>query len=276
MDFFAESDYRVIIQALVRRQKESGKAITYERLARSAGVQKAHITNVLKGRAAFQQDQIFMIAKELEVSSDEAHYLMLLLDFERSSIKARKDEIWAEIEALQAKYLQTDKHIHAGRKISENPENTFPDYYLNPIHQIIHIAISIDRFSRNLDLMREALGLSAQVMNQAIKNLDLNGLIEKRSSRYFNLKRSLHLPRNSSLYFPWRFQLQNLALLRTRNLTEEKSYGFSATFSANEATRKKILSKIMKLLKEVETEVTSAPAENIYHLSIDILPWTDL
>jgi hypothetical protein len=69
--------------------------------------------------------------------------------------------------------------------------------------------------------------------------------------------------------------MQNLGQAQSQLGTSENSYGFTVVFSADENARKRIHSKLLELITEIETLVVKAPAQNVYQLSLDLLPWTD-
>jgi len=274
MNIYSYSDLRDLITDLVKFRQAKGEKITFERLAQAARVQKAHISNVLKGRASFQPDQVYLICQELNLSSEERHYSLLLLEHERSGLQERKNELFKEIENFQQKHLQTEQHIQALAK-NANYEKSFPDYYLDPLHQIIHIAISVDRFSRDPEALAEGLGFPKVKVLAALDNLKKHGFIIEKQGRFVNLHKKIHLKSSSPLYPAWRFQLQNLALARARMLPTKNTYGFSAAFSADLSTFRKIQSKILEMLKEVESDVSVAPPDQVYHFSIDLFPWSE-
>lgn len=272
MNVFLESDYRKCISHLVDERK-ARKETTLGKVAEMARMQKAHMTNVLKGRASFQGDQMYLICKSLRLSADESRYLMLLLEHERSALEERKNEIAGEIETLQRKNLQTEMHLSAEKSQSPGLGSEFPEYYLDPIHQIVHIAISIDKLSKDLKAMAEAVGVSMERLKGVLASLEAHGLIKRSKGQYVNMQKNVHLRKTSPVFKAWRHQLQNLALARSIEEGDEDRYGFSAVFSADEATRKKIQGKLLELIKDIEGDVKKAPAKGVYQISIDLFPW---
>lgn len=274
MRLFQEHDLRFIITTLVQESRATGSKMTFERLATAARVQKAHITNVLKGRATFQPDQLYLICKELKLGSKETRYLLLLLDHERSVVLERKTEIWQEVEKMQQEHLQTEKYIRP-ETTNIALEKTFPRYYLDPLHQIVHMALSIERFAQNPKLLESALNMSHERLVSIVSNLEAHKVIEQKKGRWVSLKKQMHLKRSSDLYTSWKLQIQNLAQGRSQSHSQEKSYGFTVVFSADEKARKKIQAKLLELINEIEPVVVQAPAQNVYQLSLDLLPWTE-
>ena len=274
MNVFSTSDYREAIKEILKERKRLGTAMTLEKLAKSAGTQKAHISNVLSGRANFQPDQLFMIANALKLATEESKYLMLLLEHERSALDIRKRAIDIEIEALQIKNNQTEEHLKFSGLNEPEVNSLLAEYYLDPFYQLVHIALSIDRFSNNPKALKESFGLSEERLSTILHNLERAGIVEKKNGRYVNKRKNLHLKRASPLYSAWRSQLQQLGRTKTVQTSSDSSYGFSVVFSADEPTRKRMLGKILELIKSFESDVAAAPAKNVYQFAIDLFPWT--
>lgn len=274
MTIFNETDLRQVITSLVQEARGKGLGMTFERLAKAARVQKAHVTNVLKGRASFQPDQLYLICKELKLSQQETRYLLLLLDHERSVATERKAELSKEIEKMQREHLQTEKYLQA--EVEDAPlEKKFPSYYLDPVHQLVHIALSIERFAQNPKLLEPILGMNHDRLIAVLDALESHGVIAQKNGRWTTLKKQVHLKRTSDLYPAWKMQMQNLGQAQNQLSTSEKSYGFAVVFSADEKARKRIQTKLLELITELEPLVVKAPAQNVYQLSLDLLPWTD-
>ncbi|MFN7733486.1 MAG: DUF4423 domain-containing protein [Pirellula sp.] len=274
MYIYDETDLRQIITSLVKEARGKGLGMTFERLAKASRVQKAHVTNVLKGRASFQPDQLYLICKELKLSQQETRYLLLLLDHERSVVTERKSELMQEIDQMQREHLQTEKYLQA--EVEDAPlEKVFPRYYLEPAHQIIHIALSIEKFAQNPKLLEPILGVSHNRIVSVLDALESHGIIAQKDGRWTTIRKQVHLKRTSDLYPAWKMQMQTLGQARNQLSTSENSYGFAVVFSADEKARKRIQTKLLELIKEIEPLVVKAPAQNVYQLSLDLLPWTD-
>lgn len=275
MNLYTERNLRRIIVGLVEERKEKGEKITFERLAQAAGVQKAHVTNVLKGRAHFQADQLYLIADALGLGSEERHYLLLLLEHERSVVKKRREELEGRISRIQEKHLKTQAHIQASTDQAKSVQESFPEYYLEPFHQILHVVLSIERFRKKPEEIAAVLGLPRARVKELLANLVRGGLIEKGKDGYQVLRRNFHLPRDTPIYAAWRQQLLAYGTHRSRMLPGDQQYGFSVVFSADEKARKQIQAKALEFIKSLEPLVGKAPAERVYQMNLDLLPWTE-
>lgn len=273
MNIFVETDYRYVISELVREFKAQGKRITLGKLAADANMQKAHMTNVLKRRASFQSDQMYLICKSLGLEDDKCAYMMLLLEYERTGLAERRRDIKKELDKLQSRHLQTETHLSGEKTAGKDLGKIFPEYYLEPLHQLVHIAISIERFAKNVNALAESLGIPIIKVQQILNKLVEKGLVEKTIDRYQNIRRNSHLKKTSPVFRAWRHQLNSMANARLQQGSGDDHYGFTAVFSADEGTRKKMQAKILELIKSLETEVKHAPPQGVYQFSIDLLPW---
>ncbi len=274
MNIFAEHDLRLIIKSLVSEAKREGKAITFEKLAILAGVQKAHVTNALSGRAVFQADQLFQVCVGLGLDKSERKYLMLLLEHEKSTVQARKKGLKRQIENLRNRNLQTESFLNLPVPEKSLAE-VFPAYYLKPLHQVIHVAISIDQFARDASQLERILGISRNHLTEILRSLEENGIIRKSGGRWIENRSQTHLKRDSALYLAWRNQLQTMAQARSQNTNSGNSFGFTVVFSANVETFRIMQAKLLALVQELEPVVLNAEPKQVFHLSLDLFPWTE-
>ncbi len=99
-------NYRLYIRAAIENAKRSGADLNYSRLAKSIGVQKSYLSQVLAGKCHLNSDQLFKAAMTLKLTTDECEFLVLLLELEKTSIVERR-------ELLQGKRDELSKHRQA-------------------------------------------------------------------------------------------------------------------------------------------------------------------
>jgi transcriptional regulator with XRE-family HTH domain len=264
------SDYRRVLEVFVERQKERGIKYTYEKLAEALRIQKSYLSKVLSGQSDLNQDQLYLAAREMELSKEETDFLSLLLEKERSSLVERRKELDREIQGIQKQYLKTDKHIKT--PISNISLEVLSEYYLDPWLQILHIALSIENFRKAPLLLGGKFSLSKERVIIYLKTLEKMKLIEWKGEVKV-LVESLHLPRDSSIFWAWRTQLINMGTERSKNLPIDESYNFSVVFSGDEKTRLGLQKKFLLFLQEAEKMVSSAKAKGLYQMNFDLFPW---
>lgn len=210
----------------------------------------------------------------LKLNQDEQEYLQLLLELERCGIEDRRKELGRKIEAISESKRDSTAHLTAKAAQPDMAQHSLvSDYYLDPMMQIVHVALSIERFSINpLDLAKE-LHLDGQQIHAMISQLERMGLVSREHGRLVPQDTNLHLPKHSPVYRAWRNQLKILSTQRLNQLPDAKSYSFSVVFSASENTRKEIHGRFLDFLKSIETLVGEAKSKNVYQMAFDLFPW---
>jgi hypothetical protein len=204
------------------------------------------------------------------MKADESEYLRLLLEVERTGLAERKAILQSLIKEIQREKLQTKRHISAGTL----EETNMMSYYLEPLHQIVHVAFAIPRYQSNPRLLAHELGIPMVQFERILNQLENLRLIQRDQKSVQLLIEDLHLPRDSAFYRPWINQVKLMSLHRMQQNEGKDSYAFSVTFSADEESRKQILGKFLDFLQSTEQKVKAAEQENVYQLSFELFPWT--
>ena len=273
MNIFSSLSYRDIIKKIILERKKIDSSYNFQNLANVIRVQKTYLSNCLKGKADLNLDQLYMVCEFLKLNSDQTQYLELLLNYERSGLKDRRDKLLSMIKAMQAKYDKTDQYISA-RKITVDSEGVY-QYYLDPIHQIVHVSLAIEKYRTNLQLLARDINVPVFRIMNSITTLEKLGIISKSGKEVKVIQDSLHLPADNPIYKTWRNELKNLSMQKLRNLKAESSYSFAVVFAATEDTRRFIQGKFFDFLKEIEPVAQAAESENAYYMNFDLFPWME-
>jgi transcriptional regulator with XRE-family HTH domain len=129
MSVFNHLDYKLAIRDLVDSRKQLDKKWTYQRVAEVMGIQKSYLSQVLADRAELNADQLYLLIQELEIPSADGEYLQLLLDYARSSVKRRKDDLKDKIDSIQRKKLVSESFLKVQTIADDNTSTN--DYYLD-------------------------------------------------------------------------------------------------------------------------------------------------
>jgi uncharacterized protein (TIGR02147 family) len=270
MDIFVFSCYRTIIKNLVTQRRKINPSITYQDLSQYMRVTKSHLSRVIHGHAELNYDQLYLLCRYFDLKADECEYLRLLLELERTALAERRKQLQSLIKETQREKMQTKRHISAGPV----PESNMMSYYLDPLHQIVHVAFAIPRYQRDPRLLGDDLGLSWTLMERIIKQLEEMHLIQSDQNGVRLLVEDLHLPRESVFYRPWINQVKLMSLQRLQQNEGKDAYAFSVTFSADDDSRKQILGRFLDFLKSTEQKVKGAAQENVYQMSFELFSWT--
>jgi uncharacterized protein (TIGR02147 family) len=273
MNIFHESDYRKIIRELVEHKKTLDSKFNFQRLSEACGIQKAYLSQVLQGARDLSRDQLFAVNRYLELSQEEASFMELLLEYARSARADRRELLLAEIQTIQRKHLKTEKNLSV-KEVAVSGD-TISQYYLDPYHQLIHIALDIPRFRKEPQALAQAFSLPKARLRELLGNLERMKIIKSENGEIKVLLQNIHLPKNSPLFWAWKSGLMQMALqyLRSGLEDQERAYSFSVVFAAEEEVRLKVQKLFLDFLKEAKGLVGDAKSKHVYQMNFDLFPW---
>ena len=284
MSLFQEKSYRSAIERIVSSRKHLDSRMRFGLLAESMRIQKSYLSKVLRGDAHLSTDQLYLGCKYLGLTPEESKYLQLLLEFERSTLPDRKESLRKQVERMQAIQLESKKHLKAGEVARDSEELALGNgaYYLDPTHQLVHIALTVPKYLSDPRLISQDLGIEPERVEQSIDVLTKLGVLavsqessagKRARGKIELLQTQVHLPRESPFYRPWRAQLRQWALQRLLQLDSKKAYTFSVVFSADEETRTEIQAKFLEFLSWTEKRVAKTKPERVYQMNFDLFRW---
>ncbi len=275
MNIYLSSDYRNVLRALVKERKQFEPAFGFHRLADAARIQRPYLSKVMKGTAQLSADQLFLMANFLQLGAGEQDYLQLLLEHDRTAVAERRAQLAVRIRGIAAQRRDSGAHLSA-KTIDARMDGAqaLGDYYLDPLLQIVHVAISVDFFSRQTAALAGELNLSGIQLHGLLGTLERLGLAYREGQQWRAREPALHLPKASPLYRAWRNQMKLAALQRLGQVDPEEAYAFSAVFSADAATKAFVHDRFLEFLRSVEGAVQRAPARQVFQMAFDLFPWT--
>lgn len=162
-------------------------------------IQKSYLSKVMAKKASLSRDQLFLFSKEIGLSHEQMEYLFLLLDYERCAVSEYKEHLKKKIDKLSSVHTQSDKYLQ--KETVEISDAQMNKYYLNCENQLIHLSLSIPKYQKNIELLRDDLRLSSKQFSDALSLLQDLGLIEVLDHEIKLLKSNLHLKHDSPYFF---------------------------------------------------------------------------
>ncbi|MEK7692160.1 MAG: DUF4423 domain-containing protein [Bdellovibrionota bacterium] len=276
-NFFKFSRYKAALKETLLTKKEAfGNQFTFQNMASACRIQKTYLSRALSDdKTHLNSDQLFLASEYLGLNEIERTFLLLLHEREKSVVTKRRELLDREIDAIRKKHAKTEAVIEKSAVVLEGED--LRDYYLDPHIQIIHLFMTVQKYARNPDIVRQRLGLTrdrfTQLVNQLIK-MKILSVIDKGAYRV--AKASLHLSADSAIYPPHRTLLRLRALDQIQRSTKDQAYSFAVVFSATPSARRKIQDLFFGFLKDVEKEVTRSDPEEVYQLNFDLLSWSEV
>ncbi len=276
MNIYSSRDYRKIISALLSDKKVVDKSYTFQAMATYMRIQKPYLSKVINNRADFNSDQLYMCCKYLELDMESYDYLSLLLEYERSTYSERKEEIYKKILEIQDSKRDSKNIIKDVNQMSaiEFDNSKLAEYYLEPTILLVHIFLTIKRFSKAPDAIKSELSLSDEQFSKILQKLVKMKLIHIEEGKIKVLHSSLHLPRESLLSAPHQQLLRQFGQYKMNKVDVKNKKHFSATFSSNESNRRKIELEFNKFLSKVKEISSQGNASDCYQLNFDLFPWS--
>lgn len=277
MNIFSLNNYRDALRRIVKERKTFERHFGFHLLADAARIQRPYLSKVIKGTAHLSSDQMYLISTFLKLSDDEHDFLQLLLELERTAVEERRRKIEGKINQIVEKYSESAVHLTARNvRVNAEKEAGMAEYYLDPMVQIVHIALSIDAFSQNPSNLATELKISGGQLHAILATLERLNLAYRSGQSMIPIELNLNLARSSSVYRAWRNQMKLYSLQRINQLNETEAYSFTVVFSANPSTKKIVHARFLEFLKSCEVLVKEAPARQTYQMSFDLFPWTSL
>lgn len=271
MSVFKHLNYRKAVEEIVEIRKKMPGKYTLRKLADSSGLQASFLTNVLKGRFDFNADQLFAVAVELDLTNVEREYLLLLLEYERSVHKPRREELKNKIDELRKENQKSEKHLSV--KVVDAASIDQSQYYLDPFAQLTLIYLNLKDYSRQPEKLGSVLGISQSHLGEILKLLVKIGYVQIENKNYRVIARNTHLPKQNPLSGPHLTMMRLKTIDQLQRLSPEQTYSHSVTFTGNEETKAQLSDAYLNFLKKAEAIVKPAPSEKAFQMNFDLFPW---
>jgi len=266
------TDYRRALRGAVEARRSEDPSFSFAKLADAIRVQHPYLSKVLNGNADLNADQLHLASEALDIDGKERKYLALLLEYARSALPDRRQELMAEITHAQQEALHTRRFL-TYREVVPAKEGLL-DYYLSPLNQIVHVSLSIERYRKKPALLADDLGFAQEMITETLNRLEEMGVIAREKGGIRILIGSIHLPKESPVFLAYRDQMRILTLQRLHQLPTKDMANFSMIVSMDEETKGWLHNRFLQLLKEAEKRLVDAPAKQTYQLNFDLFRWT--
>ncbi len=274
MSLYRHSDYRDAIAERIEEGKVSSAKLSYSGLAEAITVQKPYITRVIKKDAHFNSDQLYLTCQYLHLNEEETQYMMLLMEWSRSVVPARRKELHKNISEIQMHHRDTRRHLKA-EFVEPLTLEDYNQYYLDPIAPLVHTFLSIPAFAKSHKLICAKLHISEKRLKLTIKSLESLGIVKwnAQAHMYQILRDHMQLVADSPLNLPYQIFQRTNAIQKIQTQMLEDRFVFSVAFSCDEKGRAEIHEEFLKFIKKTESVVKSANPADIYQMNFDLFGW---
>ncbi len=272
MKLYQSDDYRhALKECLLEKKISHGNTYSFQNMANACRVQKTYLSKVLGEKAHLNSDQLYLAAEYLGFNDQDRLFLTLLFEECRSVVPKRKKNLKGHITLMRRHLLRSEQHIDS--KVVSPQQEHLASYYLNPLMQVVHMFLTIERYAQNVNEIGQKLHLSKDVLTNILRSLQYMGIIEIHEGRYKVVLNNLHSPKDSELYPAYRVLLRTLAQDRMSRLTSDNTYNFSVIFSTDSQTQDQIQADFLKFLQKTQQLVSGSKSENVYQINFDLFSW---
>lgn len=272
MSIYSSLSYREIIKDKIKAAKKAGKKEGVVKIAENTGLHGSFLSSVLSENTHLNEDQLFALTDYLEFTASESEYVQLLHAAERSVNNKRKKKLEIRIEEIQEEQRRTEKHL-AAKKANHNSLD-FIEYYSDPYYKIIHVFLGIEAFSKNTDTLIEHLSISKKQLNLYLEKLERFGFISRSKTTAKVLNRNFHLSKEAFICKPHQMAMRQLSNYKVNSTEDKKKETVSVTFSGTKKTYENVHLKFLQFLKDCESDVKGAKAEEVFQINFDLFYWS--
>lgn len=259
MVIFDQANYRNYMKTRLDLRRGSRSE-----LADFLGCQSGYISQVLQGLSDFSLEQGMKICSFLQLSEEESHFFMLLLQLEKASTTSLKDYFHHQIKHIKKERDEIKNRIKVNSDLSVED---YHQYYSSWEFAALHILTSIPAF-QNKEVIRKKLKISHARLNEVLEFLVAKGLIEEKGYKYNIGKKRIHLPKDSpfivSHHKNWR--LHSINILSDKN---PHNLNFSGVFSLATNDIEKIREIVLSAIEKSESVIGPSLEEELVYLGID-------
>lgn len=273
------SNYKDVLKESIAlgRGRSNGRRPTFQAMAEHCRVQKTYLSKVLNHDVHLSEDQLFLALDFLSFDDDAREFTHLLMAWEKSQIPSRRDQLEKKLKKIRSEKLKTESNLDVNSTLIQATDLTA--YFLDPMMQVVHMYLTIKKFSMDPNKIAELLHLRPQSLHKYFRSLESMGLIRTHASRgkidrIEIIRKNLHLPQESILQSSYASRMRLKAIERMDVLDSDEAYRFSVIFSADTKTRERIHASFMEWLKGAQKQVQASREEEVYQMNFDLLNWT--
>ena len=265
--------YRKVLKRLADHRRElAGPDLgSYQRLATACGVQKSYMSKVFGENAHLNEDQLYAALEFLKVSGPLNQVMSLQHGLERSGSRARKEHLTEQLQSVVADSTRTEKSVAGAPQLTD--EQTFAEYYSEPLCPLVHMHLLVPRFIKTPKLIQQILSISDDHFSKILATLERAKIVTRNASGSLEVSQDhLHLPRQSHLQPAFQSFTRLKALERvTRSAsTEGDDFRYAVYFTSDQNTRNEILDLFRDFLTQASEKIRAAPSAEVYQLIFDL------
>ncbi len=263
VSIFEYKDYRDILNAFIADQPNNGWGIR-SKWAEIISVKSSYIGQILNGSKSLLPDQAFLLGKQMNLSSLEMRYFILLVSSEKAANYELRAFYIAQIDELIKEAKKLKNQISENNPIGLNIQS---EYYCHWHYSAIRMLTTLPP-GRTANEIADRLSLPMDVTNTALEFLCDHNLCAKQNGRYVSGSGRTLIHKGDTNYQKhlsnWRLQA-----LQKSNLNFENDLFITSPMTMSFQDFENVRLEIMELIKCVSKRVEDSNPQDIFCLNID-------
>lgn len=256
-------DFRKFIARSFKGRERKGYGQS-TKLAQQLGVHTTFVSQVLKGRKSFSEEQALEVGKFLNLTALDLNYFLLLVQLDKAGTKNLKNHLVAQLAELKKTSEQIVNRVQRETKLSEEMRATF---YSDWVYSAVRLSTLIPG-NTDIESISKRLSLSNEKTKYVIDFLLRAGLLRQEKGALSIGPLSTHLEATSpwikAHHSNWRQQALNSV-----SQSEDSSLHYSSPMTLSKKDAQRIREFLIESIKQVDGIIKPSPSEDLMCLNID-------
>lgn len=260
---FEFSDYKAFVRSWIDSRPNGGRG-EKSRLAQKAGCHLAYISQVLNGNSHFNLEQADALNEVFEHGEDEAHFLILLVEYGRAGTASLRRHFERRIQHQLNQRFQLQNRFSDKKTLT--PENQ-AIYYSHWAYCAVHMAI-LNPTMRTPGTIAKYFDLGVPKVIEILDFLTSVGLAKVEGGEMLPGDVRIHLGHDSPMISKHHTNWRMRAITSLERATPQELH-YSGVISVSHKDLPKIRESLVRALEQVRAIVKTSEDDTVYCYAVD-------
>lgn len=268
-EIFEFQNYKAYLDYAIEQKARKGRGVR-SALASFIGCQTPYVSQVLNAGMHFSLEQGMKINQFFGHSSEESHYFLLLLQFERAGTDDLRSYFGKQMQEVAERRKILKERIPIDNPLTTEGRTL---YYSSWHYAAIHVILSIPGL-RTKSGIAQHLGISLSKVTEILEFLESVGLVKKLKNEYEISAQRIHLgadsPHFSKHHTNWRLRaIDSLNSINQAERGTSQNLYYSSAITVSKKDSQVIRSMLVKQIEEIKEIVRNSPEEEPFAFCLD-------
>lgn len=268
-NIFSHNEYQEVVRMALGHDrsgaKRSGMA---KKLADHMKCHPTFVSQVVKGKANFNNDQAMAFCQFFELDGPETEFFLNLVNLDRSATPAARKHYVELLDRQRKERRDLGKRLGLKSNLTAEQQTW---YYESWVPQAVHILCQVPGKNHVDDLAR-ALGLSKPKLVEVVKKLAQIGIVEIADNRVHSVVDTIHLSKESPLRGKFLTNWRQKVIQDINEFERDKGIHYSAVVSLSEEDASKLQEIMLDHLKVIRDKVVDSESRTVFVHNLDFYP----